>query len=700
MQRVFVIILALLGFVTLSADNSKLSNRTKLLVKETRENLTANKVGVMSAVSENKTVAAFITVNDDYQEGLIEKYGGVVRNNYKSIGVMTVDIPVVAIEALSNEESIVAVEISSPVKIQMDKARPASNADKLMDGKSPLTQSYMASGVLLGIVDQEIQVNHINFYNPYDNTELRIKRFLNQNTRKEYKTQSEIEAAQYDVRSMSSGHATHVLGIAAGANRSVDLYGIAQFADLAVVSTTGGDADLSDGVKYIFDYADEVKKPCVVNISMGGVIGPHDGSETCNKVIESLIGPGRLVVGAAGNSGEMKVHVGKKLNGNDSIKTFIKMASSYGWYSYTVADIWGDTAQNYEVSFVVYSKSGDSIAYRTPFYKAMRDSSFTLYINTKVGGSTTSLTLQMATGRNQLNNRGNVYIEYQENDLPYNCYFGMIVRGEAGNVNLWTYENYSEFTDNNLSSKGWLDGDDEMTIGTGVGDTRNVITVGSYISNTSSWSGSKEGDISSFSSKGPLPTGQMKPEITAPGEIIVSSIPDLNSLSYSRSASTTVNGKTYYYGEMQGTSMSSPYCAGVVACWLEAKNDLSYDDVMDVFQHTAITDKYTGDVPNDIWGYGKLDAYNGLLYILENDTTPKKKDEQQVIGYISEGYVHIAGLTGDVDLRLLDMSGRVIYTKQYANISKGYAVRIDISNLQSGVYIVNANGNNIKFVKQ
>lgn len=699
MKRIFFLFLAaLVGVCAASADNSKLSNRTKLLVKTHRDSGKTNKMGVMSMVSENNTVSAFITVNDKYQDSIIENHGGRVRNHYESIGVLTVDVPVSSLEALANEECIVSVEVSSPVKVQMDKARVASNASLLIGGVAPFTHSYMANGVILGIVDQEIQVNHINFYDRFDNTKLRIKRFLNQLKNQEYTDQESIEAAKYDTRNMTSGHATHVLGIAAGADQSTEYYGIAQFADLAVVATTGEDADLSDGVKYIFDYADEVGKPCVINISMGGLLGPHDGTETCNRVIESLVGPGRLVVAAAGNSGDMDMHVGKTLNGHDSLMTFQELTASY-WYDFTMTDIWGDIAQNYEVSFVVYDEDGDSIAYSTPFYSAVNDSVFTHKIKTTVDGSSVNLTLDIATGVNQYNNRGNVYFEYEENYLPDDCKFGIIVRGDSGTVNMWTYDQLAEFTDNYMRDEGWSDGDADMTIGTGVGDTRNVITVGSYVSN-GGWYGSTEGNISSFSSKGPLTTGQMKPEVIAPGEVIVSSIPDDDNLVYYRTANTTVNGKKYFYGEMQGTSMSSPYCAGVVAAWLEAKPDLTYEEVVDILRHTSRSDRFTGAVPDNTSGYGKLNAYSGLIRILGLDVdVANVADQQKVIGYLGEGIAHIAGVSGCVTVSVVDMSGKILYSHVYDNVMAGDEIDVDMNRMPDGVYVINVNGENFKVIK-
>lgn len=702
-MRKFVLLIAcaLIGIMVAEADDAKLSNRTKLLL-QSRKGASINVKGVKSLVKEDNTVAAYVTVNADYEDGLVERLGGRVRNRYESVGVMTVNIPVDAIEALAASQGVEAIEVASPVKPQMKAARASANASLNIMGLAPLTHSYMADGILLGIVDQEIQVNHINFYSRFDTSYLRIKRFLNQLTNKEYTDQTSIEKVKYDTHSMSSGHATHVLGIAAGSDQSTDYYGIAQFADLAVVATTGDDVDLSDGVKYIFDYADEVQKPCVINISMGGELGPHDGTEISSQVMESLIGPGRLVVAAAGNSGNQLMHVGKTLNGNDSLKTFLELANEW-WYPYTMNDIWGDSAQNYEVAFVVYNNSADSIFLSSPFFSAMRDTTARWSVDTAMGYySSIDFSVEFSTGVYEGNGKGNVYFEYEQDDMPSNYYFGIIIRGDSGTVNMWTYDILGYFTDNGV--RGWLEGDDDMTLGTGVADTKNVIAVGSYCSTaTDSWysSGSTKEDISYFSSKGPMTTGQLKPEITAPGEVIISSLPDLSSVSYGASHKTKVNGKTYYYGEMQGTSMSSPYCAGVIASWLEAKPDLTYEEVIDVFRHTSRLDRYTGttNIPNNTWGYGKLNAYHGLLYLLGYKAEVNEAVEQKMVGYVKDNIAHIAGLAGDVNLRVVDMTGKTVYSMTYNDMNMGEEILVDMNNMVDGVYIISVNGENFKVIK-
>ncbi|MBQ1408802.1 MAG: S8 family serine peptidase, partial [Bacteroidales bacterium] len=81
--------------------------------------------------------------------------------------------------------------------------------------------------------------------------------------------------------------------------------------------------------------------------------------------------------------------------------------------------------------------------------------------------------------------------------------------------------------------------------------------------------------------------------------------------------SVTSGGKTHYYLAESGTSMASPVVAGVIALWLQAKPDLTPAQAMEVISRTATHPDATMAYPNNEYGYGQIDAYRGLLEVLE-----------------------------------------------------------------------------------
>lgn len=112
-------------------------------------------------------------------------------------------------------------------------------------------------------------------------------------------------------------HGTHTAGIAAGSGYTSRYQGIAPESELCLVSnavtedtvfiskedfyrfTTATDAL---GFKYIFDYADQVGKPCVISFSEGSTDMLRSSNLLFYEVLERMTGPGRIFVTAAGNT--------------------------------------------------------------------------------------------------------------------------------------------------------------------------------------------------------------------------------------------------------------------------------------------------------------------------------------------------------------------------------------------------------------
>ena len=100
------------------------------------------------------------------------------------------------------------------------------------------------------------------------------------------------------------GHGTHVAGIAASDGRAASwgtYIGVAPESDLVIVKNDGNLAHIVDGVAYIFKVAASRGEPASVNISLGTNVGPHDGSDIFESMLDALTGPGKLVSVAGGN---------------------------------------------------------------------------------------------------------------------------------------------------------------------------------------------------------------------------------------------------------------------------------------------------------------------------------------------------------------------------------------------------------------
>lgn len=106
-------------------------------------------------------------------------------------------------------------------------------------------------------------------------------------------------------------------------------------------------------------------------------------------------------------------------------------------------------------------------------------------------------------------------------------------------------------------------------------------------------------DLASFSLLGPSPYDEIKPNVTAPGQGIRSSIPESG------------------YTGNDGTSMAAPAVSGVTALLLQANSNLDVDGIEKILMNAAkpLTDGAYPDSPNNGYGYGLIDAENAVLAV-------------------------------------------------------------------------------------
>ncbi|MED4081397.1 S8 family serine peptidase [Halalkalibacterium halodurans] len=103
--------------------------------------------------------------------------------------------------------------------------------------------------------------------------------------------------------------------------------------------------------------------------------------------------------------------------------------------------------------------------------------------------------------------------------------------------------------------------------------------------------------VADFSSRGPvMHTWMIKPDVSAPGVAIVSTIP------------THQPDDPYGYGSRQGTSMASPHVAGAAALLLEAHPNWGVDHVKAALMNTAenLVDENGNRYPHNTQGAGSI----------------------------------------------------------------------------------------------
>lgn len=642
------------------------------------------------------------------------------RTSWQQLGVTpiaenantaTVRLTLDALQRLAKQQGVEYIQITSGATQMLNLARQEAGTDQIHKG-TDLPQAYTGAGVVVGVVDAGFDYMHAAFRRPSDGA-LRIKRVWEQSATTldgasapakygygiELNTPELIEKAQGD--SDSNSHGTHVAAIAAGSDAYKDgaYVGNAPDADIVLVAldlNASTNADISNAVQYIFDYADEVGKPCVVNLSLGNQDGPHDGTSTFDTMTDAMQGPGRLIVGAAGNHRTDAFHIDHTFATADAapLRTFVKykVAPSNSVSGGTI-EIWGEKGVDFTVDIAAYSTFNKKDARSTTVYPAegVTDVDF---------GKYATGTWKVASEVSPLNGKPHVVLTSALTSIRNNYAIALTMTPKTvGRVNIWSDNTYLALESRDIEGFSAPDAASSTLCEIG-GTGKRILTVGSYTTrNEYTTNGGQQatlqetvGDLSSFSSYGPTVDGRMKPNITAPGCFIISAVSNNDASGNLMYAEYNENfGRYNQYGYMQGTSMASPFVAGIVATWLQAYPQLTPEQLHEIVQNTARKDSFTATVPDSNWGYGKINALDGLRQCIEKQETGCVS-----IGMPFDGTVRIAdgnillGFARDTQatLGITSMTGNTLFSKPLGKRSAGETLSVAVPQLPKGVYLL------------
>ena len=269
----------------------------------------------------------------------------------------------------------------------------------------------------------------------------------------------------------------------------------------------------------------------------------------------------------------------------------------------------------------------------------------------------------------------------------------------GGKIDIW-----ADNTRLGLDSKdeeGFTAPGESSTIAEIAGTAKRILTVGAYttrneytVNGAHGTLSETVGEVSSFSSYGPTADGRMKPEISAPGCFIISAVSSNDASGTIMQADNNDSWeRTNLYGYMQGTSMSAPFVAGVVATWLQACPQLTPEQLREVMRSTARKDTFTGTLEegDNNWGYGKVDAYNGLKQCISIATAGCETLEMPFNGTIT--------VNGDImsiafnsathaSITITTLSGNRVLSKTLGLCNAGTTENIPLAGMPRGMYIV------------
>lgn len=696
-------LLLLLSIMTLYSQ-SKLSPITQILLTEKSNTLRTK--SLVKFQGQPEMLSVFVKVQNETAFSLIEEYGGQIQTIAGNI--CTATLPFSSIVPLSEQSEILSINAAVEVKPTLDVARVLSNNSLVNDGQSPLQKGYTGKGVVVGMIDTGIDFTHPAFYSDASLSEYRIIYAWNQRANTgtkpqpydygaEYTTKASILAAGTD--NSAEDHGTHTSGIAAGSGYNTVYKGIAPASDIYAVGTNMTTTGIIDGVNYIISKANNAGKPCVINLSLGSQMGPHDGTSDFDQMLAAKVGPGVIVVGSAGNEGSDPIHI--RTSGSALVST-VAVPNVYGSAtSYILADIWGNANKNYRVRIGIYNSSTGALISQTSWLSA----NYSATLNT----TNTSYTIQLGYGKNPTNNKYNATVYVQAS--PFVSGESVLISIDPLTntfVDMWATN--ATFSNVLTGMSGLVSGNSDYTVGEIGGVANDIISVGAYVSKNQ-WKAINGatynlnpvpvvGTIASFSSKGPTADGRIKPDIAAPGAAIVSSVNHFSSeygSTYPLSvAMKTVNSTNYYWGVMQGTSMSAPLVTGTLALWMEAYPNLTPQQVKQIF---ALTAKQNTSArlayPNNTWGYGVLDSYAGIVNLLNTVDVSAAEVDKSILVYpnpvMDNCNIQVSANNKVIRVELRDVSGRSVFSKTFSGNNNQES--LSLASLPRGIYVMNIHTN-------
>ena len=678
-------------------------------------------------------------------DATIRQKGGVVLQDFWD-GISAAFLPVDSLGVLDRCEHILCMEANEPARIMNDTSAIITGVDKAWAGQGALPQAFTGKGVYAGIMDVGFDFTHPAFRN--DDGTSRIQWFWDpaapdgdpDELGMIYTSPEMVLAARHTTEAALEHHGTHCLGTMAGNGLNGRYVGLAPDADIigSYIPISGNspvdysymNARLSDYLKkhlldfedfsdkiielsgtttwyivmlyHIFKQADAADMPCVMSWSFGST---HSfdfsiGSNyfLFNKLLNQMLGAGHILVAAAGNEGGSETYVRMEADSEKLQDIYYGDKNGGLVYTFLTRSIIDTTSFNMSLTFKDVS---DTVMFNLAEF-------FTDTINyyrsemIKIPSTNDSDTIQIETGIYFY--LGDTVVTWTDIFFPqsyydsicnkYKCPFGTVRFDTPQPVELSDY--YSSITfskDTPRNSQGHHPG----TVIFPGGYNDRIICVGAALHRKSCINtdgetkitpyGIHEGHLASFSSCGPSMTGLIKPDVVAPGVNIISA---LNSY-YTDSCNIVYEAKTfgrkYSMCSMNGTSMATPIVAGIIALWLQAKPDLTPEDILGVIERTSHQPEpeLTGFEKNNYYGWGEIDAYAGLLDILGLSTSVPDLSQHQPAGitFRLEGQtLYINGIDTETGVTVYDLSGRPVVS---VTTSDG---KIELPALPQGVYAV------------
>ena len=595
-----------------------------------------------------KTNAHFLVQGDGEQlKTFLEDNGGQIK--YSAMGHYAIQLPYDRISELAAKEFITGFKFSMPTgQLMNDTMLLKSNVLPIHSGDAPLQQAYEGEGVIVGIIDNGIDPLHPDFLDVNGDTRVmymwdQVQAFDAQLTPAKYGYGQVFDSSALNANTFpfypqnTVAHGTTVAGAAAGNAGATGTHkGVAAKSELIVVRSDFNHPNWSwsvaEAVEYIYLMADSLGKPCVINASVGSYLGSHDGDDIATKFIDSIVTakPGRLFACSAGNSHKWNpYHVRHDITSDTSFTWFQYLPNTIAGFPGLFFDFYADTADFNNAEFAIGADKvtgGYSFRGRTPFLDVKNNIDVLTTDNIMNGANTLAVVQTYAS----MEDDDTYYVQVAIANPDSSQYNYRFMTTGSGRCDIWSPDvfNFSPVVPQDSiptvvqfpDIAKYVAPDKDQSIVSNWACSPTLITVGNYVNagsyidynSTSQTLNGTPDSIAASSSAGPNRMGELKPEIAAPGDGMFSAAPsDLIAYLLANNPSALAEGG--YHVLNGGTSMASPVIAGIGALYLERCPNATQADFMALITGTVKpADVNTGALPNNRFGYGKVDAFAAL----------------------------------------------------------------------------------------
>lgn len=571
-------------------------------------------------------------------------------------------VPLSKIKDIAANPNVTYVELGEPLAVPVPKVSPdkvGTPSPSLRRFGTP-QQRKKAENVLIGVIDvQGFDFTHPDFLDGNGKTRfVRIwdqggttrphpkggrqfeygSEFRQEHLNAAIKAAPKLKIPAYELEAQSQiavgSHGTHVASIAAG-NRGV--CSVAMIAGV-LISLPAADQDkrksfydstrVADAVDYLVMLSDDLSKErgqtvrLSINVSLGTNGHAHDGSSAISRWIDSVMSvPGRCVSVAAGNAGQEvaafegdsgfvmgRIHTSGSVPASDLVKDIEWMVIGNGIadLSENELEIWYSPQDRFDVSirppnsyqwigpigprqFIENQqlKDGSFISIYNELYHPANGANFiSVYLSPLLSDKGV---VGVSAGRWAVRLRGR--------EVRDGRYHGWIERddprplGRVGDQAMWRFPSFfSESSNVDNSSVSSLACGQRVISVANLDDARERINISS--------------------SQGPTRDQRNKPDTAAPGTNIV--------------AAKGFAGPDDLWVKMSGTSMASPFVAGVAGLMLGVEPRLTAAQIEGIIVRTARplpggSFKWTNDA-----GFGRIDPEACLA---ETELINKREDK-------------------------------------------------------------------------